>query len=145
MNPCGIGIGSSIDEAYSRAHDADPVSIFGGIVALNRPVDGPLAERLSKLFLEIIIAPAFSEDARAVLQKKKNLRLLTVDMGQPLWAKGATTWKRVSGGFLVQEVDQAAKAVSWNVVTKRQPTADEQAALRFAWRSVSSSSPTPSS
>ncbi|MFB5190881.1 bifunctional phosphoribosylaminoimidazolecarboxamide formyltransferase/IMP cyclohydrolase [Alicyclobacillus fastidiosus] len=136
MNPCGIGIGSSIDEAYSRAHDADPVSIFGGIVALNRPVDGPLGDRLSKLFLEIIIAPAFSDDARAVLQKKKNLRLLTVDMGQPLWAKGATTWRRVSGGFLVQEVDQAAEPVSWNVVTKRQPTADEQAALRFAWRSV---------
>ncbi|GEO24531.1 bifunctional purine biosynthesis protein PurH [Alicyclobacillus acidoterrestris] len=136
MNPCGIGIGATIDEAYTRAHEADPVSIFGGIVALNCPVDAQLGERLSKLFLEIIIAPDFSADARAILQKKKNLRLLTVDMKQPLWAPGATTWKRVSGGFLVQEVDQATQPASWNVVTKRQPTGAEDAALRFAWRAV---------
>ncbi|WAH36645.1 bifunctional phosphoribosylaminoimidazolecarboxamide formyltransferase/IMP cyclohydrolase [Alicyclobacillus dauci] len=136
MNPCGIGLGSTIEEAYTRAQEADPVSIFGGIVALNREVDGPLADRLAKLFLEIIIAPSFTDDAKSILSKKKNLRLLTVDMSQPLWKTGATTWRRVSGGFLVQEVDQGFTPVTWKVVTKRQPTEDELNALRFAWRAV---------
>lgn len=136
MNPCGIGLGASIEEAYDRAHEADPVSIFGGIVALNGPVSVHLAERLSKLFLEIIIAPSFTQDALAILGKKKNLRLLTVDTESPLWAHGATTWKRVSGGFLVQAVDVAAPPAAWNVVTNRKPTGEEELALKFAWRSV---------
>lgn len=136
MNPCGIGIGTTLDEAYGRAYEADPVSIFGGIVALNRPVDGPLAERLAKLFLEIIIAPAYTDDALTIFHKKKNLRLLTVDMNQPLWPAGATTFKRVSGGLLVQEVDHQTASANWQVVTSRTPTEAEERALRFAWRAV---------
>lgn len=135
MNPCGIGMADTIEEAFTRANDADPVSIFGGIVAVNRTVEGPLAERLAKLFLEIIIAPNFTRDAEEILHKKKNLRLLTVDMARPLWASGATTWKRVSGGFLVQAVD-VAETTGWQVVTARQPNPDEMAALQFAWRTV---------
>lgn len=138
MNPCGIGRGETIDEAFARANEADPVSIFGGIVALNRPVGEALAERLAKLFLEIVIAPAFSEEAQRVFHKKKNLRLLTVDMAQPLWQPNATTWKRVSGGFLVQSVDVAGgeSTNEWQVVTKRAPSPEEHEALRFAWRTV---------
>ncbi|TDY49962.1 IMP cyclohydrolase /phosphoribosylaminoimidazolecarboxamide formyltransferase [Alicyclobacillus sacchari] len=138
MNPCGIGRGGTIVEAFDRAYEADPVSIFGGIVAVNRPVDGALAEKLANLFLEIVIAPAFLDEARAVLAKKKNLRLLLVDMQQPLWSSDALTWKRVSGGFLVQAVDQAAsvQTADWQVVTARQPSAEEYEALRFAWKTV---------
>lgn len=136
MNPCGIGIGDTIHEAYDRAYDADPVSIFGGIVALNRDVDRHLAERLSKLFLEIVIAPKFTEDAIAILRKRKNLRLLTVDMNAPLWKPGDMTLRRVCGGFLVQEVDVASAVAQWNTVTDRKPTGEEEIALRFAWRTV---------
>ncbi|KRW92216.1 bifunctional phosphoribosylaminoimidazolecarboxamide formyltransferase/IMP cyclohydrolase [Alicyclobacillus hesperidum] len=138
MNPCGIGRGETIAEAFGRAYEADPVSIFGGIVALNRPVDGALAEKLANLFLEIVIAPAFLDEARSVLAKKKNLRLLIVDMQQPLWTPDALTWKRVSGGFLIQAVDQGApvQTANWQVVTARQPSAEEYEALRFAWKTV---------
>lgn len=136
MNPCGIGIGTTIAEAYDRAYDADPVSIFGGIVALNREVDSHVAQRLSKLFLEIVIAPSFTTNAAAILRKRKNLRLLTVDMGAPLWSQSATTWRRVSGGFLVQDVDVAATPATWDVVTNRKPTDEEESGLRFAWRTV---------
>ncbi|SIT06048.1 bifunctional phosphoribosylaminoimidazolecarboxamide formyltransferase/IMP cyclohydrolase [Alicyclobacillus vulcanalis] len=137
MNPCGIGRGSTLFEAFDQAYEADPVSIFGGIVALNREVDRRLAERLAGIFLEIIIAPTFAEEAREVLAKKKNLRLLTVDMSQPVWPSGAVTFRRVTGGFLVQSVDHAsADPNDWRVVTKRAPTDAEYEALRFAWRAV---------
>lgn len=138
MNPCGIGRGPTIEEAFERANEADPVSIFGGIVAVNRPVSEELAERLAKLFLEIVIAPSFSEDAEKVLGKKKNLRLLTVNMAVPLWNAPSTTWRRVSGGFLVQAVDVpgASEGMDWRVVTQRAPSDAEMSALRFAWRTV---------
>ncbi|WP_067851556.1 bifunctional phosphoribosylaminoimidazolecarboxamide formyltransferase/IMP cyclohydrolase [Alicyclobacillus mali (ex Roth et al. 2021)] len=138
MNPCGIGRGETLEQAFERAYEADPVSIFGGIVALNREVDRRLAERLAGIFLEIVIAPSFSEGAREVLAKKKNLRLLTVDMSQPLWRPGDVTLRRVTGGFLAQTVDLATPIDprSWRVVTKREPTDAEYEALRFAWRAV---------
>ncbi len=82
MNPCGVAVGETISQAFSRAHAADPVSIFGGIVALNREVDVETAEALRNIFLEIIIAPSFSEAALDRLKEKKNLRLLTLDMGR---------------------------------------------------------------
>lgn len=135
MNPCGIGLGATTLAAFEEANAADPVSIFGGIVALNRPIDATLAARLTELFLEIVIAPGVTPDAHAVLERKKNLRVLTVDMTSPLWNHGDVTWKRVSGGFLVQEVDRAVSN-DWRVVTKRQPTDEEWTALRFAWRTV---------
>lgn len=138
MNPCGIGRGETIEEAFERAYEADPVSIFGGIVALNREVGRRLAERLAGIFLEIVIAPSFTDEAREVLAKKKNLRLLTVDMAQPLWRPGDVTFRRVSGGFLAQTVDLALPVdpSAWRVVTRRAPTDAEYEALRFAWRAV---------
>jgi phosphoribosylaminoimidazolecarboxamide formyltransferase/IMP cyclohydrolase len=135
MNPCGVGMGDTIHEAFARAYEADPVSIFGGIVAVNRPIDGALAQKMTELFLEVIIAPGFSDDALATFSRKKNLRLLTVNMTEPLWKPGDKVFKRVSGGLLVQDVDVNLTA-DWNVVTKRQPTEEEKKSLEFAWRVV---------
>ncbi|MCL6517417.1 bifunctional phosphoribosylaminoimidazolecarboxamide formyltransferase/IMP cyclohydrolase [Alicyclobacillus sp.] len=134
-NPCGVGLGRDVEEAFGRAFESDPVSIFGGILAFNRPVTGPLAARLAEMFLEIIIAPAFSEEALAALRRKKNVRLLTVDMTQPLWRPNDKWLRRVSGGLLVQDANIPPEA-EWRVVTRREPTAQERRALEFAWRVV---------
>jgi len=134
MNPCGIGSGETIAEAFQEAYEADPVSIFGGIIVLNRPVDVATAQQLQRIFLEIIIAPAFEEGALEILTKKKNLRLLVVD-----FEKAAKQPEVVSvlGGLLVQEPDdQMESPADWTVVTKRQPTPEEIAALAFAWKAV---------
>lgn len=136
MNPCGVGIGDSVMQAFVRAYEADPVSIFGGIIASNRTVDEALAERLTDMFLEIVIAPDFTEGARTQFARKKNVRLLTVDMKAPLWLPGEHSFRRVSGGLLVQDVDVSGEMPDWNVVTKRQPSADEVRALQFAWKIV---------
>ncbi|MCL6625616.1 MAG: bifunctional phosphoribosylaminoimidazolecarboxamide formyltransferase/IMP cyclohydrolase [Alicyclobacillus shizuokensis] len=137
MNPCGVGLGATLDEAFDRAYEADSVSIFGGIIALNRSVEAELADRLASMFLEIILAPGFSEQARARLGRKKNLRLLEVDMTQPLWRPGDHLLRRVSGGLLVQQVNVGdAGSDAWRVVTRRQPTEEEWQALRFGWRIV---------
>jgi len=135
MNPCGVGLADTIEEAFTRAYEGDPVSIFGGIVACNRPVDAALAARLTDLFLEIVMAPAFSAEALAVFAKKKNVRVLEVQFAAPLWTGNAQTFRRVSGGLLVQTVD-SAQSIPWDVVTARQPSADERRALEFAWRVV---------
>lgn len=135
MNPCGIGAGLNLLEAYNRAYEADPVSVFGGIVACNRAVDGAVATKLTNLFLEIVIAPSFTDEALDLFAKKKNVRLLTVDLALPTWKQGDRTFKRVSGGLLVQEVD-LAQGGAWEVVTKRQPSDAERNALDFAWRVV---------
>ncbi|MFX4301160.1 bifunctional phosphoribosylaminoimidazolecarboxamide formyltransferase/IMP cyclohydrolase [Alicyclobacillus tolerans] len=137
MNPCGIGLGETLEEAYARAYEADPVSIFGGIVALNRVVNRSVAEKMAELFLEIIIAPDFTSEALAVLARKKNVRLLTVDMAKPLHQLGDVTFRRVSGGLLVQEVDTfVSSPETWRVVTHREPSEEEWRALQFAWRTV---------
>ena len=102
-NPCGLAIGANLYEAYLRAYESDPVSIFGGIVACNRKVDLRTAKEMSKIFLEVIIAPEFSEEALVVLTKKANLRLLQLDPAQ----SADLDWKKVSGGFLIQEADLA--------------------------------------
>ncbi|MCL6454149.1 MAG: bifunctional phosphoribosylaminoimidazolecarboxamide formyltransferase/IMP cyclohydrolase [Alicyclobacillus sp.] len=136
MNPCGVGLGSDLEQAFDRAYEADPVSIFGGIIACNRPVDEALAERLTGMFLEIVIAPSFTEAARQRFARKKNVRLLTVDMSAPLWRTGDRLLRRVSGGLLVQAVDTGATSEGWRTVTDREPTADEREALRFAWKVV---------
>jgi phosphoribosylaminoimidazolecarboxamide formyltransferase / IMP cyclohydrolase len=135
MNPCGVGIGETIHEAYVRAYEADSVSIFGGIVAFNRPVDKALADQLTELFLEIVIAPSFTEDAIEQFKRKKNVRLLTVNMEQALWKSDDVVFKRVSGGFLVQGVNLGGDP-GFRVVTDREPTGDEIRALQFAWRIV---------
>ncbi|MFD2172234.1 bifunctional phosphoribosylaminoimidazolecarboxamide formyltransferase/IMP cyclohydrolase [Tumebacillus lipolyticus] len=139
-NPCGVGISETIYQAYMKAYEADPVSIFGGIVALNREVDADTAQKMSELFLEIILAPSYSAEALEILQQKKNLRVMTVAMtpqgGIAALGTPRTTLK-VQGGLLIQDLD--AKTVTEEevkVVTKRQPTPEEMKQLLFAWKVV---------
>ncbi|HIY59037.1 MAG TPA: bifunctional phosphoribosylaminoimidazolecarboxamide formyltransferase/IMP cyclohydrolase [Candidatus Tetragenococcus pullicola] len=135
MNPCGIGIGDSIYEAYIHAYEADPVSIFGGILVLNRNVDVKTAEKMHQLFLEIVIAPSYDERALEILEKKKNIRLLTMDFAKT--DKHELEKVSVLGGLLVQEQDLVPEDPSnWQVVTKRQPNEKEFEALKFAWKAV---------
>lgn len=136
-NPCGVGLGDTILEAYLNAYNADPVSIFGGIVALNRPVDLATATELSKIFLEIIIAPAFDADALELLSQKKNIRLLELPDCMVPNAKNLFDMKKVAGGLLVQQLDtQLLNGQDLKVVTDRAPTEDEMKALNLAWKIV---------
>lgn len=136
MNPCGIGTGDTIETAYDFAYAADPVSIFGGILVANRTIDLATAEKMHQLFLEIIIAPDFTEEAFAVLSKKKNLRLMTLDFSQKDQSTNNETVS-ILGGLLVQEQDVVKEdPANWQVVTKRQPTEAELAAMAFAWKAV---------
>lgn len=135
MNPCGIGTGKTILAAYRQAFEADPFSIFGGIVVLNRPVDQATAAEMHQIFLEIIIAPSFEEEALALLSQKKNLRLLTLDFHAQ--EKKAVELVSVMGGLLIQEQDTVVENdQAWQVVTERQPTPAERDALNFAWKAV---------
>lgn len=135
MNPCGIGIGETIEEAYAKAYEADPVSIFGGIIAVNRPIDAATAAEMAKLFLEIIIAPAFTPEALAILTKKKNIRLLTVNMAEA--DKDDRVLTSVSGGLLIQDADRLGlDDARLSYPTKRRPTAEEMRSLALAWKAV---------
>ncbi len=135
MNPCGVGTAATTVEAYRRAYEADPVSIFGGIIAFNTEVDKETAELLHELFLEIVIAPSFTEDALAVLKQKKNIRLLVVEMnGQDVLQSRMVS---VRGGLLVQDEDQfGLEDATVSVPTKREPTEQEWADLKLAWKVV---------
>jgi phosphoribosylaminoimidazolecarboxamide formyltransferase/IMP cyclohydrolase len=129
-NPCGIATGSDVAEAHRKAHACDPVSAFGGVIGVNRPIDAAAATEMAKLFLEVIAAPAFDAAAREVFASKKNLRLVEVPAGQQNWV-----WKNISGGILVQDADLLKlKDADLKVVTKRPPTAEEKRALMFAWK-----------
>jgi len=136
-NPCGVGTGATIAEAYRNAYEADPVSIFGGIIAANRPIDAATAEEIAKILTEVVIAPGFMTEALAVLTKKKNLRLLKVgnmasDSGRP-----RLDLKRVNGGLLVQDADTAdLDRDALQVVTERAPSEKEMSDLLFAWKVV---------
>lgn len=135
MNPCGVGIGATINEAWDKAYDADPVSIFGGIVALNDAVDVELAEKLSKIFLEIIIAPAFSDEALAILTQKKNIRLLELDT--TLAPNNTLKYTNVNDGLLVQDMDTHHIDVNeLTCPTNRKPTEEEMEQLLFGWNIV---------
>jgi phosphoribosylaminoimidazolecarboxamide formyltransferase/IMP cyclohydrolase len=138
-NPCGVGIGTDIREAYQKAYEADPVSIFGGIVAANRTIDRDTALAMKEIFLEIILAPDFTEEALAVLTEKKNLRLLRIPTLNEAAAKAGNLFRvaPVAGGALVQDFDQKQlEEAEIKVVTERQPTAEELAQLKFAWKVV---------
>lgn len=131
-NPCAVATGQTITEAYRKAFDADPVSIYGGIVALNRPVDRETAMELEKTFLEIILAPGFESEALEILQKKKNIRLIEMqpqDFGQ---TNDYYNFKRVTGGLLVQDINQASYE-KLETVTEKKPTSEELKSLVFAW------------
>lgn len=135
MNPCGVGVGDSISNAFKKAYDADPVSIFGGIVALNREVDEATANQLKEIFLEIVIAPSFSDKAIEILTVKKNIRLLET----PMKVNENDTKKVVSviGGLLVQDRDNGkVSADDLEVVTERKPDKKEIDELLFAWKVV---------
>lgn len=135
MNPCGIGVGETIENAFQKAYDADSVSIFGGIVAVNRKVTQALAEKLSGIFLEIVIAPEFSQEAIDVLTQKKNIRLLELKetVNKAPYQKLTT----VKGGILIQSADQAEiNRDELSYPTKRQPTEQELKDLLFAWKAV---------
>lgn len=135
MNPCGVGLGKTIEEAWDKAYEADPVSIFGGIVAFNEPVNKAVAEKLANIFLEIIIAPAFDEDAFEILSKKKNIRLMQLDTTLSVNAKYKVT--NVNDGLLVQDVDDhKLTKEDLRCVTNRKPTEEELEQLLFAWNVV---------
>lgn len=135
MNPCGVGIGKTIEEAWDKAYAADPVSIFGGIVAMNEQVNKNVAEKLANIFLEIIIAPSFSEEAFAILSKKKNIRLMELDVTLQPSAKMKIT--NVNDGLLVQDIDDHQLDVKeLKCVTKRAPSEQELEQLLFAWKVV---------
>jgi phosphoribosylaminoimidazolecarboxamide formyltransferase / IMP cyclohydrolase len=129
-NPAGTAIASSVVEAYQKALATDPVSAFGSVIGVNREVDDALAEEITKLFVEAIAAPSFSEDAKARLNARKNLRLLVV---KP--AVVGKVIKQISGGLLLQDADsEDVSPADLKVVTVRQPTTEEMDTLRFAWR-----------
>ncbi|APH74069.1 bifunctional phosphoribosylaminoimidazolecarboxamide formyltransferase/IMP cyclohydrolase [Aquibium oceanicum] len=133
-NPCGVAEGASLKDAYLKALACDPVSAFGGIVALNQPLDAEAAEEIAKVFTEVIIAPGASPEAEAIIAAKKNLRLLVTD-GLPDPRAAGLTAKTVSGGLLVQSRDNGVvDDLDLKVVTKRAPSEAELADLKFAFR-----------
>ena len=135
MNPCGAAIGSDVVDAWTKAYEADKVSIFGGIVAVNREVNREVAELMKPIFLEIIMAPSFSDEALEVLSTKKNLRLLQVDMTKD--ESVVNQYVSVNGGLLVQDLDKTTATVTADMcVTETKPTEEQVTDLNFGWRVV---------
>jgi phosphoribosylaminoimidazolecarboxamide formyltransferase/IMP cyclohydrolase len=135
-SPCGIATASSVREAYTLALASDPVSAFGGIVAVNRAVDVEAARLMAEHFFDVIVAPAFDDGALSTLRRRKNVRLIEAPSGAPISGRSI---RQVDGGFLIQDVDDADVRVDqWRTVTRREPTPEERSSLAFAWRSVRS-------
>jgi phosphoribosylaminoimidazolecarboxamide formyltransferase/IMP cyclohydrolase len=131
-NPCGVALAPTLVEAYQKAFNADVTSAFGGIVALNQPLDGPTATEMVKTFLECIVAPGCDAEAKEILAKKNNLRVLVLP---DLTTGPSQTIKAIAGGFLEQSADDEREDPStWQVVTEKQPSAEELAELAFAWK-----------
>jgi phosphoribosylaminoimidazolecarboxamide formyltransferase/IMP cyclohydrolase len=136
-NPCGVATAAELVQAYIRARDTDPVSAYGGILGLNRPVDGATAREIASTFVEAIIAPGYIPEALDVLRDKKNLRLLEDPAGIGLRGSGEAglEMRRISGGMLVQDPDDVdLDPARLKVVTRRPPSDAEMRALGFAWR-----------
>jgi phosphoribosylaminoimidazolecarboxamide formyltransferase/IMP cyclohydrolase len=132
-NPCGVAQADVPVDAYILARDCDPVSAFGSVVALNRPLDADTAAEINKTFVEVVLAPDFAEDALAILQQKKNIRLLKVGSSAPITLQH----RQIGGGFLVQDKDMYfLRPDELKPVTKRAPTSEELQALLFGWRVV---------
>ncbi|GAA0430153.1 bifunctional phosphoribosylaminoimidazolecarboxamide formyltransferase/IMP cyclohydrolase [Lentibacillus halophilus] len=135
MNPSGIGEAADLNDAFAKAYDSDPVSIFGGIVACNRTVDKDVAKKMGEIFLEIVMAPQFTEDAIAILTEKKNIRLLKVDMQQT--ETGSHELTAVHGGVLIQSGDDGSISdKQLDYPTEKQPTEAQMTDLAFAWKAV---------
>jgi phosphoribosylaminoimidazolecarboxamide formyltransferase/IMP cyclohydrolase len=131
-NPCGVAVAASPLEAYQKAFKTDPSSAFGGIIAFNVPCDGAAAQEISKQFVEVLIAPSFSDEAKVIFAAKQNVRLLEIPLGT---AFNAFDFKRVGGGLLVQSPDSKNVLQSeMRVVSQRQPTPSEMNDMLFAWR-----------
>lgn len=136
-NPCGVGSAENIYDAYIKAYNADPTSIFGGIVVSNREIDEKIAVEMNKIFLEVILAPSFTKEALDILTKKANIRLLTLDNIDKKQPKSAFDIKKVSGGILVQDINnELLDENNLKVVTKRKPTDKEMEDLIFTWKIV---------
>jgi phosphoribosylaminoimidazolecarboxamide formyltransferase/IMP cyclohydrolase len=134
-NPCGVAIGASIGEAYAKAFKTDPTSAFGGIIAFNRPLDGSAAAEVAKQFVEVLIAPAISAEARAVLAGKQNVRVLEVAFDSQHASSNALDFKRVGGGLLLQSADtHQVNTAELTVVTQNRPTPQQLQDLMFAWK-----------
>jgi phosphoribosylaminoimidazolecarboxamide formyltransferase / IMP cyclohydrolase len=129
-SPCGAAVGESLTQAYQRAFDCDPMSAFGGIVALNEPVDADLAEKIAKVFTEVLVAPDFTSEAREAFAAKPNTVLLQAG---PLAIPGISA-KDVTGGLLLQETDITEDGSGYRVVTEKEPTSRQMEDLHFAWR-----------
>lgn len=134
-NPCGIGSGKDIYEAYKKAYECDKVSIFGGIIAANREIDQRVATLINEIFIEIVIAPSYTEKALEILSSKKNIRILKID---DIMKNDYKSWdvKKVLGGILIQERDNVLLQDELEFVTKRKPTQEEMKDLLFAWKAV---------
>ncbi len=133
-NPCGVAVGATLAEAYQKAFDCDRTSAFGGIVALNQPLDAETAKKITEIFTEVVIAPGASDEAKEIFSAKKNLRLLLTD-GLPDPRKPITAYKQVAGGLLVQDKDVGHVGMDdLKVVTEKAPTEQEMADLLFAWK-----------
>lgn len=136
-NPCGVGVGETVHEAYVKAYESDPVSVFGGILAINSEVDEATATEINKIFIEIVIAESYTEGALEILKQKKNIRLLELPDIKATREKSAYDMKKVYGGLLVQEYDNSLfRSEDVKVVTKRAPTEEEMQALLFNWKVV---------
>ena len=135
MNPCGAAVGGTVEEAWQAAYEADKLSIYGGIVAVNRELTAEVAQGMKPIFLEIVIAPSFSAEALDILSTKKNLRLLELDM--TACGKTPMQYVSVSGGMLVQQLDVAVEKIEASMcVTRVQPSAAQLRDLDFGWRIV---------
>ncbi len=142
-NPCGIAVGGNVAEAHRRAHECDPVSAFGGVIAVNRPVSVDLARQVADVFTEVIVAPAYDDGAVEVLQRKKNIRILVCPLDEQ---PAQVEWRQISGGFLVQQVDHVDAALedggddpaAWTLATGEPAPGDVLADLAFAWRACRS-------
>ena len=133
-NPCGVAVGATLLDAYKAAFDCDRTSAFGGIVALNQPLDAATAEEITGIFTEVVIAPGASDDAKAIFAAKKNLRLLTTG-GLPDVRAGGLAYRQVAGGLLVQDKDNGFVGMDdLKVVTKKAPSEDQMRDLLFAWK-----------
>ncbi|MBN2898380.1 MAG: bifunctional phosphoribosylaminoimidazolecarboxamide formyltransferase/IMP cyclohydrolase [Clostridia bacterium] len=135
-NPCGVGTGINIFDAYMKAYEADPQSIFGGIIAANRPIDAQTAEKINEIFVEIVIAPAFDEDALEILTKKKNVRIMVLEAISVKQAPDKKDIKKVNGGILVQDINSLLMDGDYEVATERIPNKSEIEDLMFAWKVV---------
>lgn len=136
-NPCGIGSGQTLAQAYKKAYECDKESIFGGIIAANREIDIDVAEMINSIFIEVVMAPSFTDEALDLLTKKKNIRLIQVDdINKNDYDYNIVDYKKILGGILIQDRNQALLNDDYEVVTEKQPTDEEMEDLMFAWKAA---------